>query len=728
MKTIVCPRHWPAVLTFAFISASPAALGQLLTDDFESYAAGSALTTSGPWATATTGLTVRDEAAAAPFGDPNQYLDYNDAGGASVRLTSSNISGTVGELTTYSFDFNEPSGGGGDELIIGYANKNGDLDSNTNRLRMQLDDGVIKDLTSAANPGTSDSYSLDTSYRLYVVFNDTGAAESIAGELIASQEAGVWIHPIGGSLTFVGRDNPSANSVSDQYRVGFRSFSTQEQQVLIDNVSLDAGAALPDSDPPVLTAKEPEGATLPIHPDVTPTATFDRRIIPGSGNITLKKTDGDVTVATLDVTDPAQVAFSGSSLRLLPPSPLDLDTEYYVLIDNGAIESIVGVDYPGISDTTTWSFKTATSLTPVAATFSAADRIEGRAESTSTGYFPGDGGSGQVGIGGGTGSRIDVNLVLSYDLPTLPAGTTVGAATFNFEISNYFNHSGADPALEVYLLDSSDPSTTGTTFFYHGPADPNPEVERVGSTDISLPQGTSETYDPDEQDHSHTLTGDALALMQSFYGGDHVPDQTTVYFRFNLSNLIKPGETGEGADLSGSTLDRYFVIANGDESGLVIDAIAASGPYDTWVTSFDWSAYGSPDQTPTGNPDLDLFSNLFEFAFGTDPTVSDSSSLIWTDPTFTPGSPVVARSSPGGEFRARFVRRTDAGDPGSVNYAWRFSSDLADWESSDDAPTWLVAPTPLGTDGDYQLVEVPFPSLDSGPDARFFQVEVTEVP
>ena len=67
------------------------------------------------------------------------------------------------------------------------------------------------------------------------------------------------------------------------------------------------------------------------------------------------------------------------------------------------------------------------------------------------------------------------------------------------------------------------------------------------------------------------------------------------------------------------------------------------------------------------------------------------------------------------------------------SYVWRFGSELTvpDWEDSDDAPAppWLVAPTVLTTDGDYQLVEVPYPFfLSTFRKARFFQVETTQVP
>jgi autotransporter-associated beta strand protein len=160
----------------------------------------------------------------------------------------------------------------------------------------------------------------------------------------------------------------------------------------------------------------------------------------------------------------------------------------------------------------------------------------------------------------------------------------------------------------------------------------------------------------------------------------------------------------------------------------------AGSPYDTWADTF------LPDDVsnPAGDNDNDGLSNLLEFAFGTDPTVSDAGALTWDGVgNVVPGSPVVHIAYPiggGVDFTARFMRRKDHGDSGSAAYAWRFSSDLSDWESSasDPAPGWFEAPTVLAEDagGDYELVEVPYPFfLDAnGKKARFFQVQISLVP
>ncbi len=161
---------------------------------------------------------------------------------------------------------------------------------------------------------------------------------------------------------------------------------------------------------------------------------------------------------------------------------------------------------------------------------------------------------------------------------------------------------------------------------------------------------------------------------------------------------------------------------------LNVTSIGATSPYDEWADGF------TPNPGANNlNPDTDAFSNLLEFAFGTNPNVSDAVSLTWNGSTFTPGSPVIVGptySESGVEFKVRFIRRLDHGDPGSADYAWQFSSNLSTWESSDDspAPDWLETPAQLATQGDYELLELDYPwFLDNNEKARFFRVEVTPV-
>jgi fibronectin-binding autotransporter adhesin len=150
----------------------------------------------------------------------------------------------------------------------------------------------------------------------------------------------------------------------------------------------------------------------------------------------------------------------------------------------------------------------------------------------------------------------------------------------------------------------------------------------------------------------------------------------------------------------------------------------ALNPLAQWRFDNFGSAANEGDGASIANGDGDLFNNLLEFGFGTDPLVADSTSLAFDGVTVTRGAPALSVTFPGAgvDFRARFMRRDDFGQPGSVSYTVQFSSDLSDWENSN------AVPTVVADDGDYDLVEVPYPFfLNSGKKARFFRVMLTEL-
>ena len=111
----------------------------------------------------------------------------------------------------------------------------------------------------------------------------------------------------------------------------------------------------------------------------------------------------------------------------------------------------------------------------------------------------------------------------------------------------------------------ADPTTTGFSLFYRGVSDPSSDTAFVGShfEDAGTNTG-SITLDPAVNVTFIGNSGAALAELQGFYGGDHIPDQTEVSFRFNLT-------TGDAT--SGTGLNRYFINDEVTTSGLEITAI-----------------------------------------------------------------------------------------------------------------------------------------------------------
>lgn len=229
------------VVVLLFVITVQATRAQnLFVDDLESYTADStALVTAGPWATKRGPETVRDDVTATPFGSSNKYLELKDIlTGNYTELMSPDIAGASATVTTFAFDFYEPSTGGADDINVGYARTGEIINSTGNRIRFQLKEGTIIGLTTT----NTMTYSLDTAYRLYVIFNDTASGVDYTGGTVAAGTADIWYTPLsGGNSVYVG-SVAAANTQTVSYRIGFRSYNAQLQELWVDNVSLDTGA------------------------------------------------------------------------------------------------------------------------------------------------------------------------------------------------------------------------------------------------------------------------------------------------------------------------------------------------------------------------------------------------------------------------------------------------------------------------------------------------------
>lgn len=166
----------------------------------------------------------------------------------------------------------------------------------------------------------------------------------------------------------------------------------------------------------------------------------------------------------------------------------------------------------------------------------------------------------------------------------------------------------------------------------------------------------------------------------------------------------------------GSTPDSFTIMKQGaadtDDDGLP-DAYELANGLDRFTAN------------ETANPDSDAFDNFSEYAFGTNPVVSDSGELVYTG-TLAGGGTMVRGGSQiiriegganGADFRCLFARRKD--DPG-LTYIPEFSVDLAAWTPS------TAVPVVLADDGTYQVVSVPFTRFINGKKARFFHVRASK--
>ena len=141
--------------------------------------------------------------------------------------------------------------------------------------------------------------------------------------------------------------------------------------------------------------------------------------------------------------------------------------------------------------------------------------------------------------------------------------------------------------------------------------------------------------------------------------------------------------------------------------------------YEDWAAN---SGLSGPNSAHTADFDRDGTANLLEWAFGTNPAAASPRSLAAN------GGAILRRGGPatlsigngsGGFTRvAAFARRVDYASTG-LTYTVEFSSNLASW-----IPT-TAEPNVIATDGEIEIVTVPYPPPGSGAHADFFHVVVT---
>ena len=143
---------------------------------------------------------------------------------------------------------------------------------------------------------------------------------------------------------------------------------------------------------------------------------------------------------------------------------------------------------------------------------------------------------------------------------------------------------------------------------------------------------------------------------------------------------------------------------------------------DPWQVQF--LGLANPDGRQNGNPDGDAYSNLLEFAFGTDPAnpVSGPGDLRYAAGVISQrGQPILrVEGSPAGvSFQTLFGRRKDHLSTG-LSYTVQFSAYLLGWQNGAGTPAVVAS------DAEMDAVSVRYPFfLSDGRKAQFFRVRVT---
>ncbi len=130
-------------------------------------------------------------------------------------------------------------------------------------------------------------------------------------------------------------------------RLYAQAFSQGEYQMSVSGVTQLAG--------PSITALSPLDGATDVSLDSQLVMTFDKPVLKGTGNISIRRTDDDTVLVDVDVTS-GLVTVVGDTVTVDPGVPWELDTSYYVLVDSGALNDINSNPFAGINDKTLWDF------------------------------------------------------------------------------------------------------------------------------------------------------------------------------------------------------------------------------------------------------------------------------------------------------------------------------------------------------------------------------------
>ncbi len=161
----------------------------------------------------------------------------------------------------------------------------------------------------------------------------------------------------------------------------------------------------------------------------------------------------------------------------------------------------------------------------VLATLNSQDRIIGVRQSggAALGYYP-DTTPPQVGVSGGTGTRVNQNAVIGFTLPTLNSGESLSAASFAITVGAI--NTNTNYAVGLFGLETVNPDSSGTDFF-----------SQSGDGVSGVSTLITSTFTSTTAAAGSIPSSDVTTFLQSFYIGN-VPIQSEVFFRLNQTTAL----------------------------------------------------------------------------------------------------------------------------------------------------------------------------------------------
>lgn len=182
---------------------------------------------------------------------------------------------------------------------------------------------------------------------------EVGAATTSGGEGTSEEPTA----PGNGRVRFQNTYKVTFTATAQGTGIGITFSATTDSDPSGPQISITVAGT--DATAPTLSSSTPTDNATNVAVTDNIALTFNETVQAGTGSILLKKTSDDTTVATISITDGAQITISGSTVTINPTSNLDSSTGYYVQIASGVIKDLANNAFAGISLASTLNFTTA---------------------------------------------------------------------------------------------------------------------------------------------------------------------------------------------------------------------------------------------------------------------------------------------------------------------------------------------------------------------------------
>jgi uncharacterized membrane protein len=337
-----------------------------------------------------------------------------------------------------------------------------------------------------------------------------------------------------------------------------------------------------------------------------------------------------------------------------------------------------------------------------------------------------------------TGAFLGVNtpavipLQASFDVLDIKGGyTSASVLKRDGSLVSWINTNGGIPTIRSNLTPSLAQGNTlavgggvGSASFFASPTDTYKTCYLIHEDDapsalpqtISLAKNSSKVITPAGAD----TTNDALTFALASQ-----PAHGTAVANANGTFTYTPEANYTGAD------SFTFTASDGTSTstpGTLTLSVLDTDPFSAWRLTNFGSANNLGYAADLSDTDRDGRTNLEEFAFGTDPRLSEGGAVSYAGGVLTKrGAPTPVITGPPGNQQtlAVFCRRADWQAAG-LTYTVLFSANL-----SNKVPSATI-PTVLATDGEIEVVAIPYPAhitVGGQPVVpQFFQVQITKNP